>query len=108
MPATQSQSTRVKPRNSERCARSETRQGLVAPRHATCALIVALDVINLEKGTTAPGETTRTRSKSADVALTGKMGRSDLCLRARRLMPQSWNGSRLPSPSQAAHSDRLS
>ena len=31
MPATQSQSTRVKPRNSQRCARSVTRQGLVTP-----------------------------------------------------------------------------
>jgi hypothetical protein len=41
MPATQSQSTRVKPRNSQRCARSATRQGLVTPGHATCVLIVA-------------------------------------------------------------------
>jgi hypothetical protein len=31
MPATQSQSTRVKPRNSQQCARSATRQGLVTP-----------------------------------------------------------------------------
>ena len=41
MPATQSQSTRVKPRNSQRCARSEARQGLVTPGLTTCALIVA-------------------------------------------------------------------
>jgi hypothetical protein len=31
MPAIESQSTRVKPRNSQRCARSATRQGLVTP-----------------------------------------------------------------------------
>ena len=41
MPASQSQSTRVKPRNSQQCARSATRQGFVTPGQATCALIVA-------------------------------------------------------------------
>ena len=112
MSATRSQSTRVKPLqaahdhacNSQRCARCHagscvTRPCRVAAGDATCALIVAFDVINLEKGATAPGETTRTRSKSADVALTGKMGRSDLCLRAPVDAPKlEWIAPAFPKP----------
>ena len=51
MPATQSQSTQVKPPKwPGRDWASVTRPCRVAAGDATCALIVALDVINLEEG----------------------------------------------------------
>ena len=71
----------------------------VAAGDATCALIVALDVINLEKGATAPGETTPNAVQECGRCPDRKLGRLGLCLRAPVDAPKlEWIAPAFPKP----------